>query len=117
GPCPGSGFKAAPGGPKNGAPVLNFNPWHPLLFGPDYLVLRVSIRTLAVGPEEAGFWPVISNPSVTTWTPQFLTLEKVAPRPSSSSSQEGHDLGQANIRLLTVGERGHLLALNQRLAG
>src|SRR5262249_46175974 len=51
-----------------------------------YLVLRASIRTFAVGPDEAGFWPVISNPSVTTWTPQFLTLEKVAPRPSSSSS-------------------------------
>src|SRR5262245_64750984 len=51
-----------------------------------YLVLRASIRTLAVGPDEAGFWPVISNPSVTTWTPQFLTLEKVAPRPISSSS-------------------------------
>src|SRR6516164_1378010 len=51
-----------------------------------YLVLRVSIRTLAVGPDEAGFWPVISSPSVTTWMPQFLTLEKVAPRPSSSSS-------------------------------
>src|SRR5262249_52707272 len=53
---------------------------------PAYLALRVLIRTLAVGPDEAGFWPVISNPSVTTWTPQFLTLEKVAPRPSSSSS-------------------------------
>src|SRR5262249_7284825 len=51
-----------------------------------YLVSRASIRTLAVGPDEAGFWPVISNPSVTMWTPQFLTLEKVAPRPSSSSS-------------------------------
>src|SRR5262245_48336508 len=51
-----------------------------------YLVLRASIKTLAVGPDEAGFWPVISNPSVTTWTPQSLTLEKVAPRPSSSSS-------------------------------
>src|SRR5215467_5028091 len=49
-------------------------------------VLRASIRTLAAGPDEAGFWPVISNPSVTTWTPQFLTLEKVAPRRSSSSS-------------------------------
>src|SRR5215475_4517026 len=48
--------------------------------------LRALIRTLAVGPDEAGFWPVISDPSVTTWTPQFLTLEKVAPRPSSSSS-------------------------------
>src|SRR5262245_14479501 len=51
-----------------------------------YLVLRASIRTLAVGPDEAGFWPVISNPSVTAWTPQFLTLEKVAPRPSNSFS-------------------------------
>jgi|SRR6516165_2053539 len=40
-----------------------------------YLVLRALIRTLAVGPDEAGFWPVINNPSVTTWTPQFLTLE------------------------------------------
>src|SRR5215467_3432501 len=57
-------------------------------FGPkaDYLGLRASIRTLAVGPDEAGFWPVISNPSVTKRTPQFLTLQKVAPRRSSSSS-------------------------------
>src|SRR5262249_54946225 len=31
--------------------------------------------------------------------------------------EERHDLGQANIRLLTVGEPGHLLALDQRLAG
>src|SRR5262249_13195972 len=53
---------------------------------PAYLVLRVLIRTLAVGPDEGVFWPVISNSSVTTWTPQFLTLEKVAPRLSSSSS-------------------------------
>src|SRR5262249_17226797 len=30
---------------------------------------------------------------------------------------ERHDLGQPNIRLLTVGEPGHLLALDQRLAG
>ena len=43
--------------------------------GPAYWVFRALIRTLAVGPDEAGFWPVISNPSVTTWTPQFLTLE------------------------------------------
>lgn len=34
-----------------------------------YLVSRTSIRTLAVGPDEAGFWPMIGNPSVTTWTP------------------------------------------------
>src|SRR5262249_40710684 len=45
-----------------------------------------SIRTLAVGPEEAGFWPVINCPSATVWTPQFLTLEKVAPRLRRSSS-------------------------------
>src|SRR5262249_38206681 len=57
-----------------------------LLVWAAYQVSRASIRTLAVGPDEAGFWPVISNPSVTMWTPQFLTLEKVAPRPSSSSS-------------------------------
>ena len=38
-------------------------------------VFRALIRTLAVGPDDAGFWPVISKPSVTTWTPQFLTLE------------------------------------------
>src|SRR5262245_50738052 len=31
--------------------------------------------------------------------------------------EERHDLGQANIRLLTVGEPGYLLALDQRLAG
>src|SRR5262249_21181556 len=31
--------------------------------------------------------------------------------------EERHDLGEANIRLLTVGEPGHLLALDQRLAG
>src|SRR5262245_17590990 len=42
--------------------------------GPAYWVFRALIRTLAVGPDEAGFWPVISKPSVTTWTPQFLTL-------------------------------------------
>ena len=42
---------------------------------PAYLVFRALIRTLAAGPDEAGFWPVISNPSVTTWTPQFFTLE------------------------------------------
>lgn len=29
------------------------------------LVLSTSSRTLAAGPEEAGFWPVISGPSVT----------------------------------------------------
>src|SRR5262249_28717138 len=55
-------------------------------FGPDYLVLKRSIRTLAVGPDEAGVWPGISNPSMTKWTFQFLTLEKMAPSPSSSSS-------------------------------
>src|SRR5262245_32080866 len=88
--------------PREGRPVRE-NPPHRLMarghrrsrsallattvvWGPDYLVLRVSIRTLAVGPDEAGFWPVINNPSVTTCTPQFLTLEKVAPRSSSSSS-------------------------------
>ena len=42
---------------------------------PAYLVFRALIKTLAVGPDEAGFWPVISNPSVTIWTPQFMTLE------------------------------------------
>src|SRR5215471_19798403 len=31
--------------------------------------------------------------------------------------EEWHHLGQANIRLLTVGEPSHLLALDQRLAG
>src|ERR1700739_3120378 len=42
---------------------------------PAYFVFRALIRTLAVGPDDAGFWPVINNPSGTTWTPQFLTLE------------------------------------------
>src|SRR5262245_16353294 len=32
-------------------------------------------------------------------------------------NEERHDFGQANIRLLTVREPGHLLALDQRLAG
>jgi len=36
----------------------------PLVWAP--LVATASIRTLAAGPEEAGFCPVISNPSVTT---------------------------------------------------
>src|SRR5215813_13265370 len=41
-----------------------------LFFGPPaYLVLRASSRAFAVAPYEGGFWPVISNPSVTTWTP------------------------------------------------
>src|SRR5262245_1609335 len=31
--------------------------------------------------------------------------------------EERHDLGETDIRLLTVGEPGHLLALDQRLAG
>src|SRR5215475_3423723 len=31
--------------------------------------------------------------------------------------QERHDLGEADIRLLTVGEPGYLLSLDQRLAG
>src|SRR5262245_4867074 len=63
--------------------VHNFRP---TVFWTAYLVLRASSRAFAVAPDEGGFWPVISNPSVTTWTPQFLTLEKVAPRPSNSSS-------------------------------
>jgi hypothetical protein len=29
-------------------------------------LFSVSIRTMAAGPEEAGFWPVISRPSVVT---------------------------------------------------
>src|SRR5262245_13574034 len=58
----------------------------PTVFWTAYFVLRASSRAFAVAPDEGGFWPVISNPSMTTWTPQFLTLEKVAPRPSSSSS-------------------------------
>src|SRR5262245_13051859 len=49
-------------------------------------LFRVSIRSLAAGPDEAGFWPVINCPSLTVWTPQFLTLEKMAPRRISSSS-------------------------------
>lgn len=64
---------------------------------PSYLVLRVSIRTLVVGPE-AGFWPVISNPSAAET--EQLVLD-----------QERHDLGEADIRLLTVDEPGHLLSL------
>ena len=34
---------------------------------PDYfaLLFSVSIRSLAAGPDEAGFWPVISWPSAT----------------------------------------------------
>src|SRR5271168_3123222 len=55
---------------------------------PDYFafLFSVSIRSLAAGPDEAGFWPVISWPSATTLTPQFLTLEKVAPSLIISSS-------------------------------
>jgi hypothetical protein len=35
--------------------------------GPDYFafLFSVSIRSLAAGPDEAGFWPVISWPSAT----------------------------------------------------
>src|SRR5262245_20623985 len=40
--------------------------------------LSLSSKTFAAGPEEAGFWPVISRPSVTTCTPQSLVLEKDA---------------------------------------
>jgi hypothetical protein len=40
-----------------------------------YLDARVSIRTFAAGPDEAGFWPVIRMPSLIVRTPQFLTLE------------------------------------------
>src|SRR6516164_1537590 len=40
-----------------------------------YFACRASIRTLAAEPDEAGFWPVIRRPSLTVWTPQFLTLE------------------------------------------
>jgi hypothetical protein len=34
---------------------------------PDYLafLFSLSIRSLAAGPDEAGFWPVISWPSTT----------------------------------------------------
>src|ERR1700722_8485689 len=55
---------------------------------PDYFafLFSVSIRSLAAGPDEAGFWPVISGPSATVWTPQSLTLEKMAPRLIISSS-------------------------------
>jgi hypothetical protein len=81
---------------------------------PAYLVLRVSIRTLAVGPDEAGFWPVITNPMVTTPTPQFLTLAEAE---QLVLNQDRHDLGEADVRLLTVGEPDHLLSLDQRLAG
>src|SRR5262245_16569835 len=49
--------------------------------------------------------------------PQFLTLEKMAPRLMSSSlDEEWDDVRQAHIFLLTVGEACNLLALNQRLA-
>jgi hypothetical protein len=43
--------------------------------GAAYLAFKVSIRILAAGPDEAGFWPVIRSLSLTVWTPQFLTLE------------------------------------------
>ena len=39
----------------------------PEFSGPDYFafLFSLSIRTLAVGPDDAGFWPVISVPSTT----------------------------------------------------
>ena len=42
----------------------------PHCFWTAYLVLRASSRAFAVALDEGGFWPVISNPSVTIFPPQ-----------------------------------------------
>ena len=48
-------YRASPARPRGGSS------------GPDYFafLFSVSMRSLAAGPDEAGFWPVISWPSAT----------------------------------------------------
>ena len=85
---------------------------------PPYFVFRVSIRILAVGPDEAG---------VLTGDQQRVGDDVHAPvldlgegRTEAEQlvfDEERDDLGQANSLFLPVGEPSHVLALDQRLAG
>src|SRR6516225_9384801 len=70
---------------------------------PAYLVFRALIRTLAAGPDEDA--PVLHF-GVSGAEAEQLVFD-----------EERNDLGQANSLLLPVGEPGHVLALDQRLAG
>ena len=71
----------------------------------------------AASADEAGFWPVIRSPSVTTWECPVrdlginaaLVLQHVL-------DQEGHDFGQAHGLFLGVGKTRDRLALDERLA-
>ena len=56
-------------------------------------LFTAAISVFAAGPEECGFCPVISKPSLTTWTPQFAVLrEDGAQLQHLVFDKEGHDL-------------------------
>jgi hypothetical protein len=63
---------------------------------------RTSSSLPAVGPEDAGFCPVIKRPSRTTREAEFVLDE------------ERNDFGEANPLLLTVREARDALAPNER---
>ena len=67
--------------------------------------------------DDAGFWPVISRPSLTTCGCQSAPLLYSPPLVDQHVlDQEGHDVGQLHRLFFGVGEAGDLLALDQRRA-
>ena len=53
---------------------------------PQVSFLSAANSSFAIGPAEAGFWPVMSRPSTTTLGSQFAVEEYSAPSARSASS-------------------------------